>query len=131
GVSVSNAVLLVNQAEFNRQQRGLEASQAAFLAVSSRLRPIIMTTMAMVAGMVPMAIGMGDGGEQVAPLGQAVIGGLLLSTLTSLLVLPHLFVIVRKNASRKSNSLDPDDEARIIPTKTPVQISAKKEVYDI
>ncbi|HEY0900275.1 MAG TPA: hypothetical protein VGD90_13140, partial [Sphingobacteriaceae bacterium] len=60
-----------------------------------------------------------------------VIGGLLLSTLTSLLVLPHLFVIVRKNASRKSNSLDPDDEARITPTKTPVQILAKKEVYDI
>lgn len=109
GVSVSNAVLLINQAEMNRVKHGMDAKMAAFIASSSRLRPIIMTTMAMIAGMIPMASGMGEGGEQVAPLGQAVIGGLLFSTLTVLLVLPHLFSIIRKNASRISPSLDPDD----------------------
>lgn len=109
GVSVSNAVLMINQAEFNRQHRGLLVKQASLLAASSRLRPILMTTMAMIAGMIPMASGMGDGGEQVAPLGQAVIGGLILSTCTALLVLPHLFNIVRRKASRISPSLDPDD----------------------
>ncbi|TPE46248.1 efflux RND transporter permease subunit [Pontibacter mangrovi] len=109
GVSVSNAVLMINQAEYNRLDRGMNVKLAAMLASSSRLRPILMTTLAMIMGMVPMASGMGDGGEQVAPLGQAVIGGLLFSTLTALLVLPHLFVAVRRKASRISNSLDPDD----------------------
>ncbi len=109
GVSVSNAVLMINQAEVNRLKLGMTAKQAALLAASSRLRPIIMTTMAMIAGMVPMAIGMGEGGEQIAPLGQAVIGGLILSTLTALLVLPQLFVWVMKNKNTDSLSLDPDD----------------------
>ncbi|WP_397321504.1 efflux RND transporter permease subunit [Pedobacter foliorum] len=109
GVSVSNAVLMINQAEVNRLKHGLASKQAAFLAASSRLRPIIMTTLAMIAGMIPMSLGMGEGGEQVAPLGQAVIGGLILSTLTALLVLPHLYTLVMKNKSRNSLSLDPDD----------------------
>ena len=109
GVSVSNAVLMINQAEYNRLNRGLDTPIAAFLAASSRLRPIIMTTLAMIAGMIPMASGLGDGAEQVAPLAQAVIGGLILSSLTTLLVLPHLFVAVRKKTGRQSNSLDPDD----------------------
>ena len=109
GVSVSNAVLMINQAEVNRLKHGLPARQAALLAASSRLRPIIMTTMAMIAGMVPMAIGMGEAAEQIAPLGQAVIGGLILSTLTALLVLPQLFVLIMKNKTRDSLSLDPDD----------------------
>lgn len=109
GVSVSNAVLMINQAEINRVKRGMQAKQAAFLAASSRLRPIIMTTLAMIAGMIPMAVGLGEGGEQVAPLGQAVIGGLILSTLTALLVLPHLFSVIMKNKTRKSPTLDPDD----------------------
>ncbi|WP_316841553.1 efflux RND transporter permease subunit [Pedobacter gandavensis] len=109
GVSVSNAVLMINQAEVNRLKHGMTAKQAALLAASSRLRPIIMTTMAMIAGMVPMAVGMGEGGEQIAPLGQAVIGGLILSTFTALLVLPQLFVLVMKNKTTDSLSLDPDD----------------------
>jgi multidrug efflux pump subunit AcrB len=109
GVSVSNAVLMINQAEFNRLEKGMSAQLAARMAASSRLRPILMTSMAMIAGMIPMASGMGDGGEQVAPLGQAVIGGLFFSTITALLVLPHLFALVRRNSSRLSNSLDPDD----------------------
>jgi multidrug efflux pump subunit AcrB len=109
GVSVSNAVLMINQAEFNRLEKGMSAQLAARMAASSRLRPILMTSLAMIAGMIPMASGMGDGGDQVAPLGQAVIGGLLFSTITALLVLPHLFALVRRHASRLSNSLDPDD----------------------
>ncbi|MBC7654027.1 MAG: efflux RND transporter permease subunit, partial [Oligoflexus sp.] len=109
GVSVSNAVLMVNQAEMNRVKHGMTSKLASFIAASSRLRPIIMTSLAMIAGMIPMASGMGEGGEQIAPLGQAVIGGLLFSTITVLLILPHLFTIIRNNSSRTSPSLDPDD----------------------
>ncbi len=109
GVSVSNAFLMVDHAEKSRFKNKLDVTLSAFLAASSRLRPIIMTTLAMIAGMIPMAAGMGEGGEQVAPLGQAVIGGLLMSTFTTLLVLPHLFVTFRKKASLQSVSLDPDD----------------------
>ena len=60
-----------------------------------RLRPILMTSFAMIAGMVPMALGLGEGGEQTAPLGRAVIGGLLAATVTTLLVLPSIFAVVR------------------------------------
>jgi multidrug efflux pump subunit AcrB len=109
GVSVSNAVLMVNQAEFYRREFNLSSQQAAKWAASSRLRPILMTTIAMIAGMIPIASGMGEGGEQVAPLGQAVIGGLIFSSITTLLVLPNLFTWVRKNAKNTSPSLDPDD----------------------
>lgn len=109
GVSVSNAFLMMDQAEKNRFDHKIQVKTSALMAASSRLRPIIMTTLAMIAGMIPMASGMGEGGQQVAPLGQAVIGGLLLSTLTTLLVLPHLFLLVRKKASLQSVSLDPDD----------------------
>lgn len=109
GVSVSNAFLMVDHAEKSRFNNRIDVKVAAILSASSRLRPIIMTTLAMIVGMIPMASGMGEGGEQVAPLGQAVIGGLIMSTLTSLLVLPHLFVMVRKKASLQGVSLDPDD----------------------
>jgi multidrug efflux pump subunit AcrB len=111
GVSVSNAFLMVDHAEKSRFNNGLAVKVSAILSASSRLRPIIMTTLAMIAGMIPMASGMGEGGEQVAPLGQAVIGGLITSTLTTLLVLPHLFIVIRKKASLQGVSLDPDDPA--------------------
>lgn len=110
GVSVSNAVLMVNQAELFRSRYRMSAGKAAWSAATSRFRPIIMTTLAMIAGMIPIALGLGDGGEQVAPLAQAVIGGLFCSTITVLLVLPHIFTEVRKNAGFKSPTLDPDDE---------------------
>jgi multidrug efflux pump subunit AcrB len=100
---------MVNQAEFYRREFNLSSQQAAKWAASSRLRPILMTTIAMIAGMIPIASGMGEGGEQVAPLGQAVIGGLIFSSITTLLVLPNLFTWVRKNAKNTSPSLDPDD----------------------
>src|SRR5690606_7024571 len=108
-VSVANAILIINQAEAYRLKHGLSARIAARMAASSRLRPILMTAFAMIAGMIPIASGIGDGGSQVAPLGQAVIGGLILSTITSLLVLPNLYAAVQKDANINGPSMDPDD----------------------
>lgn len=110
GVSVSNAVLLVNQAEYYRKSLALKPANAARLAASSRLRPIIMTAAAMFAGMLPMALGLGDGAEQVAPLGRAVIGGLLASTITILVLVPHFFSSIMSRTSIISPSLDPYDK---------------------
>lgn len=109
GVSVSNAFLMIDYAEQSRFKYQIDVKIATVLAASSRLRPIIMTTLAMIAGMIPMALGMGDGGGQVAPLGQTVIGGLIMSSFTTLLVLPALFLQVRRKATLRSVSLDPDD----------------------
>jgi len=109
GVSISNAVLLVNQAEWNRKKLKLSAASAVLLSARSRFRPILMTAMAMLGGMLPMALGMGDGGEQVAPLGQAVIGGLLSSTIVILLILPMIFGKIMQKASYTDPSLDPED----------------------
>jgi multidrug efflux pump subunit AcrB len=107
GVSVSNAILLVTNAEEIRKT-GVDSAKAAVQAAALRLRPILMTSISMVVGMVPMATGLGDG-AQSAPLGRAVIGGLLASTLASLLVLPMIFARVEKKASVNHVSLDPDD----------------------
>jgi len=108
GVSVANAVLLVTNAEKLRLENG-DALKSAMESVSIRLRPILMTTIAMVAGMVPMASGLGEAGDQTAPLGRAVIGGLIASTFASLLILPLIFAWARQKASTKSVSLDPED----------------------
>src|SRR5205814_8007447 len=77
----------------------------------TRMRPILMTSMAMIAGMVPMALGIGEGSQQTAPLGRAVIGGLLFATAATLLILPLVFSLVQERAGVKSPSLDPDDPA--------------------
>jgi multidrug efflux pump subunit AcrB len=108
GVSIANAVLLITNAEHIRLRNG-DAMAAAKEAVTLRLRPIIMTTVAMIAGMLPMAIGHGEGSEQVAPLGRAVIGGLLFSTLAVLIILPLIFSWIQEKASVTSMSLDPTD----------------------
>jgi multidrug efflux pump subunit AcrB len=108
GVAVANAILLVTFAERSRR-RGDSSLAAAVEGAQSRLRPILMTSCAMVAGMVPMALGIGEGGEQVAPLGRAVIGGLGAATLATLVVLPSVFVVVQGKSSTASVSLDPDD----------------------
>ncbi|MDR6967725.1 multidrug efflux pump subunit AcrB [Flavobacterium arsenatis] len=109
GVSIANAVLLVTNAEQLRKVNG-NAMQSAREAASLRLRPIIMTSIAMIAGMLPMAIGHGEGGDQVSPLGRAVIGGLLFSTFTVLIILPMIFAWVLGKTSTQSVSLDPEDE---------------------
>ena len=109
GVSIANAVLLVTNAEQLRKRNG-NALESAREAAALRLRPIIMTSVAMIAGMLPMAIGHGEGGDQVSPLGRAVIGGLLFSTFTVLLILPLIFAWAQEKTSIKSISLDPEDE---------------------
>jgi multidrug efflux pump subunit AcrB len=108
GVAVSNAILLVTFAERSRLA-GASAHDAAVEGARSRLRPILMTSLAMIAGMVPMALGLGEGGQQTAPLGRAVVGGLAVATVATLLVLPAMFVLVQARAHRRSASLDPDD----------------------
>lgn len=109
GVSIANAVFLISNAETLRLKDG-DAMKAALGAASLRIRPIIMTTLAMTAGMLPMAIGFGEGGDQVAPLGRAVIGGLITSTFSVLVLLPLVFAWVQRKAIIQSPSLDPEDE---------------------
>ncbi|WP_324677642.1 efflux RND transporter permease subunit [Hymenobacter sp. GOD-10R] len=108
GVSVANAVLVVTNAEGLRL-RYRDAVSAARAAGATRLRPILMTSIAMIFGMIPMASGLGESGEQTAPLGRAVIGGLLASTLAALFILPVAFAAVQRKTSFDSVSLDPDD----------------------
>jgi len=108
GVAVANAILLVTFAERSRAE-GREPWEAAIEGASSRLRPILMTSFAMIAGMIPMALGLGEGGEQTAPLGRAVIGGLIGATCATLVVLPAIFASLQSRHARLSASLDPDD----------------------
>ena len=136
GVAVANAILLVTFAERARvgQASSLSSIQkspapaanvaeresqksgkmpdllgAALEGATSRLRPILMTSFAMMAGMLPMALGLGEGGEQTAPLGRAVIGGLAAATLATLFILPSVFAVVMSGKHTRSASLDPDD----------------------
>jgi multidrug efflux pump subunit AcrB len=108
GVSVANAILLVTFAERARLA-GQTPLAAGIDGAKHRLRPILMTTCAMVAGMIPMALAIGEGGEQMAPLGRAVIGGLLAATATTLFVLPAVFALVQGWWIPRRPSLDPDD----------------------
>jgi multidrug efflux pump subunit AcrB len=108
GVAVANAILLVTFAEQGRRSEG-DARAAAVEGGQRRLRPILMTSCAMIAGMVPMALAWGEGGEQTAPLARAVIGGLLAATLATLFLLPSVFAVVQGRAARHSASIDPDD----------------------
>jgi len=109
GVSIANSVLLITNAEHLRMHTGnalLSAKESAAL----RMRPILMTSVAMVFGMLPMATGWGDGGDQAAPLGRAVVGGLIASTFAALFILPLVFSWVQGKASTASVSLDPEDK---------------------
>jgi len=85
-----------------------DATLAAITSASVRLRPILMTSLAMIAGMIPMASGMGEAGDQTAPLGRAVIGGLIFSTLAALLVLPQVYALVQRRSDFSSPSLMPE-----------------------
>jgi multidrug efflux pump subunit AcrB len=108
GVAVANAILLVTFAEQNRRE-GAESHAAARAAATERLRPVLMTSLAMIAGMIPMALAIGQGSEEVAPLGRSVIGGLAVATLATLFLLPTIFGIVQRNSPTGSRSLDPED----------------------
>ena len=108
GISVANSILLVTFAEQSRQE-SKDALRAAHYGATSRLRAILMTASAMICGMIPMAIGFGESGAQAAPLGRAVVGGLIFSTLATLSVLPGIYASLQGRASTKSNSLNPED----------------------
>jgi multidrug efflux pump subunit AcrB len=110
GVAMANAILLVTFAE-HRRREGASAADAAAAGASDRLRAILMTSCAMMAGMLPMALGLGEAGQQNAPLGRAVIGGLVAATAATLLVLPGIFALLQRRASHASPSLDPNDVA--------------------
>lgn len=108
GVSVANAILIVTNAEALRLQYK-NPFKAAIVAAGIRLRPILMTSLAMIAGMIPMASGMGEAGDQSAPLGRAVIGGLAASTFAALFIVPLVYGWIQQKSSLKSVSLLPED----------------------
>jgi multidrug efflux pump subunit AcrB len=108
GVAVANAILLVTFAERSRVADGGDARAGAVSGGVSRLRPILMTSFAMIGGMLPMALNLGGTGAQMAPLGRAVVGGLLLATVATLFILPAFFALLAGKRTR-SVSLDPDD----------------------
>jgi len=108
GIAVANSILLITFSERLRQD-GHPVFDAAREGASSRLRAVLMTASAMIAGMLPMAIGAAEGGGQAAPLGRAVIGGLILSTFTTLTALPSIYAILQRKASTTSPSLNPMD----------------------
>jgi multidrug efflux pump subunit AcrB len=105
GVATANSILLVSYAN-ERRAAGLDALAAALEAGITRLRPVLMTALAMVIGMLQMALGLGEGGEQNAPLGRAVIGGLLLATVTTLLVVPVIYSLLRSAPPAAAPDLD-------------------------
>ena len=122
-VAVANAILLVTFAERERRA-GAGPIEAAVKGARSRLRPILMTSLAMLAGMLPMAAGWSEGGEQMAPLGRAVMGGLGLATVATLLVLPAFYALLAAKTVI-SSSLDPEDPAsrhRDVPP-DPIQVT--------
>jgi multidrug efflux pump subunit AcrB len=119
GVATSNSILVVTFAREQLETLVGDARRAALNAGFVRLRPVVMTAMAMIIGMIPMSLGLGDGGEQNAPLGRAVIGGLLLATVATLFFVPAFFSVVhswlesrRKTApgTARTGTIDEFDE---------------------
>ena len=110
GIAVANSILLVTFAERSRRD-GRPVLDAAWEGATGRLRAILMTAAAMIFGMAPMAIGFGEAGAQSAPLGRAVVGGLIASTFATLTILPAVYAILRRKSSTASPSLNPTDPA--------------------
>jgi multidrug efflux pump subunit AcrB len=105
GVATANSILLVTFAN-DLRRTGVDAKTAALEAGYTRLRPVLMTALAMIVGMLPMAVGWGEGGEQNAPLGRAVIGGLVLATVATLIFVPVVYSVLRRTVP-----VEPDDES--------------------
>jgi multidrug efflux pump subunit AcrB len=106
GVATANSILVVSFAKQQLEEHG-DALRASIEAGATRFRPVLMTALAMIIGMVPMALGMGDGGEQNAPLGRAVIGGLLCATVATLVFVPTVFALIhgrKKSISKRSQN---------------------------
>jgi multidrug efflux pump subunit AcrB len=108
GVAVANAILLITFAERARIELN-NSTEGAMEGAKTRLRPILMTSGAMLAGMLPMASGLSEGGEQMAPLGRAVLGGVMASTVATLIFLPLVFAWIQEKRSTDNASLDPND----------------------
>ncbi len=113
GVATANSILIVSFARERMHDHGDNAIQAALAAGFSRLRPVLMTALAMIIGMIPMALGIGDGGEQNAPLGRAVIGGLLFATIATLFFVPAVFAFIHARRENKQISPIENDHALV------------------
>jgi multidrug efflux pump subunit AcrB len=105
GVATSNSILVIVFANEQREN-GKSAVAAALESGKTRLRPVIMTALAMIIGMLPMSLGLSEGGEQNAPLGRAVIGGLIVATLATLFLVPAIYTVFRRHQASKKT--DPD-----------------------
>jgi multidrug efflux pump subunit AcrB len=112
GVATANSILVVSFAKERFNQHG-DPVTAAIEAGSTRLRPVLMTALAMIIGMIPMAMGLGDGGEQNAPLGRAVIGGLIAATMATLFFVPAIFGLLHKRVERSSELNNPAPEVTV------------------
>jgi multidrug efflux pump subunit AcrB len=102
GVATANSILVISFAKTRLEEHD-DAIRAAVEAGTTRFRPVIMTALAMIIGMVPMALGMGDGGEQNAPLGRAVIGGLMCATIATLVFVPSVFALIHGSEGRRQS----------------------------
>ncbi len=109
GVATANSILMITFANDQRRE-GLDARSAALAAGSTRLRPVLMTALAMIVGMLPMSLGLGEGGEQNAPLGRAVIGGLIVATFFTLVFVPVLYTVLRRKPPA-GDTIDDEDES--------------------
>ena len=109
GVATANSILIVSFANYQLKE-GKASFEAILIACKTRLRPVLMTALAMIVGMIPMALGWGEGGEQNAPLGRSVIGGLLLATVTTLLFVPVVFAALRTRPNPYIEHEDPSEE---------------------
>jgi multidrug efflux pump subunit AcrB len=116
GVATANSILVISFAREQMEENAGDAKSAALSAGYTRFRPVLMTALAMIIGMVPMALGLGDGGEQNAPLGRSVIGGLLFATMATLFFVPTFFSVIHgwlgkrdKNASESVGATDLED----------------------
>ncbi len=112
GVATANSILVVSFAKERLLHHG-DPMAAAIEAGTTRFRPVIMTALAMVIGMIPMALGLGDGGEQNAPLGRAVIGGLVCATVATLIFVPSVFSLLHRksDSSNTPHFSEPEPEA--------------------
>jgi len=102
GVATANSILMITFANDQRRDRDLNAHDAALAAGLTRLRPVIMTALAMIIGMLPMSLGLGEGGEQNAPLGRAVIGGLSVATFATLFFVPLVYSVLRRKPPHRA-----------------------------
>ena len=112
GVATANSILMITFANDQRKHAGMSAHDAALAAGLTRLRPVIMTALAMIIGMLPMSLGLGEGGEQNAPLGRAVIGGLSAATFATLFFVPVVYASLRKQPPHRPiepELMEPDE----------------------